>query len=187
MTEGTKFSKNVRYLRLDGITVTHPWLKGCQGTMESTLRWFNMKYSVECVDLSGCQWVYNGSERIYESNSVSGGSIDSSSGGGHVSGLKRLPSLRLEHHSQRRRTCRMCEGCQAITIQQHYIRTAVALMLERRQAGCMKHSQDLGFISASRWLSRSVSRLRTSAPSPKAPPWPSRRQVKAAPPGQWGY
>lgn len=42
-------------------------------------------------------------------------------------------------------------------------------MLERRQAGCMKCSQALGFISASWWLSRSVSRLRTSAPSPKAP------------------
>lgn len=43
-----------------GFKVTHPWLKGCQGTMEGIVRWFNIKYSVEVVDLSGCQWVHNG-------------------------------------------------------------------------------------------------------------------------------
>lgn len=47
-------------------------------------------------------------------------SIDSSSAGVHVSGLKRLPPLRQENQSEHRWVGRMCVSCQGITVQQHY-------------------------------------------------------------------
>ena len=52
------------------------------------------------------------------------GSIDSSSAGVHVSGLKRLPPLRPGNQTEHGRVGRMSESCQRVTVQQHYRATA---------------------------------------------------------------